>query len=451
VVFVEASVSSTLARYLVETYCQAGGISLLQLVPGMNLVAARSNSTALTCTTDIIPCSSMYPLMEEPMHDHSVWPRVSWSGEAGDGAGVIACVPPPGLPTLAECEYFRRLGCSSLCASNLAPFISGRVMGCNAAVLLLDVSSPHRAASQAVEEQDWASHLLSCWPQIASRILAWQFTSPGQLLPVAFRLQEPVPRHILQGTPSLYQAAAEMIERTMAAGGSKLESAIFTMHSVRELSSLLHRPESGALHMGRDFPSSPFHHGHVYPITLPSGERSLCVSSMLATFCSGISSDCGYFVRVCAALGIKRLLFLIPSRSTAANSPPKKICLVKDHVNFTGRNPLFGLNHEGFGTRFPDISHCYKVASPALQSRLAAYHGAAEYVLYIPGPCYMDEGWQLAAKAYGCNIVSNVGASEVVVAAHAGMDSVTFAIDVAQADASVSTELNEIISQFVKC
>ena len=76
-----------------------------------------------------------------------------------------------------------------------------------------------------------------------------------------------------------------------------------------------------------------------------------------------------YFVRVAkllnAALGLTNVLLLSQLASCEPGLGPGSLVLVKDHINLTGLNPLFGENTHQFGPRFNDMSVVYKAAGRA--------------------------------------------------------------------------------------
>lgn len=62
-------------------------------------------------------------------------------------------------------------------------------------------------------------------------------------------------------------------------------------------------------------------------------------------------------VRLLAKLGCNAVL--ITNAAGGLHFEPGTLMLVTDHINFTGQNPLVGLNDEALGTRFPDMTRAY--------------------------------------------------------------------------------------------
>ena len=64
-------------------------------------------------------------------------------------------------------------------------------------------------------------------------------------------------------------------------------------------------------------------------------------------------------IRVMRKLGAKNLIITNAAGSLSKDHQPGDIMLIKDHINFTGENPLVGMNDETIGQRFPDMSNAY--------------------------------------------------------------------------------------------
>tara|TARA_B100001113_G_scaffold270565_1_gene225324 strand:+ start:454 stop:1293 length:840 start_codon:yes stop_codon:yes gene_type:complete len=64
-------------------------------------------------------------------------------------------------------------------------------------------------------------------------------------------------------------------------------------------------------------------------------------------------------IRVMRKLGAKNLIITNAAGSLSKDYQPGDIMLIKDHINFTGENPLVGMNDETIGQRFPDMSNAY--------------------------------------------------------------------------------------------
>ncbi|MDD5766702.1 MAG: hypothetical protein PHW79_10725 [Candidatus Marinimicrobia bacterium] len=63
-------------------------------------------------------------------------------------------------------------------------------------------------------------------------------------------------------------------------------------------------------------------------------------------------------VWACVRLGVKEILFVGSGISTEDKTSFNG-CIVINHVNVSGENPLIGPNDDSFGPRFPDMSNLY--------------------------------------------------------------------------------------------
>jgi len=80
-------------------------------------------------------------------------------------------------------------------------------------------------------------------------------------------------------------------------------------------------------------------------------------------------------IRVLACLGVKTLLATnacggIPT--PGKNIKPGTIVGITDHINFTGQNPLTGINNRDWGDRFPDMTNTYDKEYLKIMDKLVA-------------------------------------------------------------------------------
>jgi purine-nucleoside phosphorylase len=104
---------------------------------------------------------------------------------------------------------------------------------------------------------------------------------------------------------------------------------------------------------------------------------------------------------------------------------PGTLMVIRDHINYTGRNPLIGPNADDIGPRFPDLTEAW---SPILRERLHAA-GAAEGValeegvyLGLTGPSYESPAEVRMLVALGGDAVGMSTVLECIAARWAGLD-----------------------------
>lgn len=136
-------------------------------------------------------------------------------------------------------------------------------------------------------------------------------------------------------------------------------------------------------------------------------------------------------VRVLHALGATTL---IVTNAAGAMNPlfeAGDIAMVVDHINLMGDNPLVGPNEDSLGPRFPDMSEPYDRTLSALAREVAL----AERIRLREGVLAAVAGPNLETRAEyrflrwaGADLVSMSLVPEAIVAAHAGMRLLAFAV-----------------------
>lgn len=155
-----------------------------------------------------------------------------------------------------------------------------------------------------------------------------------------------------------------------------------------------------------------------------AGVPVLCMQGRLHPYEGYSPLDVTYPVRIARHLGVD---FFITTNATGginAGYHPGQVVNICDHINFTGTNPLVGIN-DPEGPRCPDMTRAY---SPRL-GRLA--HEVAvelEYDLYdgvylgLSGPSFETPAEIRAFRTMGADLVGMSTVWEVIVAAHLGLE-----------------------------
>ena len=136
-------------------------------------------------------------------------------------------------------------------------------------------------------------------------------------------------------------------------------------------------------------------------------------------------------IRVLKDIGCKVLII-----TNAAGSLNKKIgsgslVLIKDHINWSGYNPLIGSNDEEYGPRFNDMSDAYnsqlrkKMHFVSKKNKIPLHDGV--YAMYS-GPNFETPAEIKALKILGCDVVGMSTVPEILVANHCGIKSVAISI-----------------------
>ena len=131
-----------------------------------------------------------------------------------------------------------------------------------------------------------------------------------------------------------------------------------------------------------------------------------------------------YPLYVMQMMGIKNLIVTNASGGINQNYQPGDLAIITDYLNLNGMNPLYGLNDERFGVRFPDMSEAYsvelrtKAAQAAEKMQLNYQEGV--YALMV-GPSYETAAEIRALSVMGADMVGMSTVPETIVANYLGM------------------------------
>ncbi len=155
-------------------------------------------------------------------------------------------------------------------------------------------------------------------------------------------------------------------------------------------------------------------------------------------------------VRVMKELGIRTLIL---SNAAGGVNPQYRaggICVLTDHINLTGHNPLRGPNDDTLGPRFPDM---YAVYTPelidlatrvALDLKLPLQRGV---YAWVTGPNLETAAEYRWIRIIGADLVGMSTVPEAIVARHAGLRILGFSVvtDMGLPDALTAVDLPEVL------
>ena len=129
-------------------------------------------------------------------------------------------------------------------------------------------------------------------------------------------------------------------------------------------------------------------------------------------------------VRVMKALGVRTLLVTNAAGGINTSYSPGDLMIIKDHINFTSRNPLIGPNDDELGARFPDMSEAYsselrEIAKQAAQEQSIPIQEGV--YIGLLGPTYETPAEIHMMRILGADAVGMSTVPEVIVARHAGL------------------------------
>lgn len=129
-----------------------------------------------------------------------------------------------------------------------------------------------------------------------------------------------------------------------------------------------------------------------------------------------------------AALGVETLFLTNAAGSTRAEMGPGSLMMIRDHINFSGRDPLIGLPGDD---RFVSMMDAY---DPKLRLRLKWWAEEAEVELHegvyawFSGPSFETPAEIAAIRLLGADAVGMSTAPETIMARHAGLPVVAVSV-----------------------
>ncbi len=104
---------------------------------------------------------------------------------------------------------------------------------------------------------------------------------------------------------------------------------------------------------------------------------------------------------------------------------------MSDHLNLIGENPLRGPNDDRFGTRFPDMTAFIRQRCESSRATEAAALGSSLHegvYACLPGPSYETPAEIRMLRTFGADVVGMSTVPEAIVARHAGIEVLAFAL-----------------------
>ena len=131
------------------------------------------------------------------------------------------------------------------------------------------------------------------------------------------------------------------------------------------------------------------------------------------------------YVRVMRLLGVKTLILTNAAGCVNTEWKPGDLMLLRDFINYSGRNPLIGPNLDAFGPRFPDMSEAYSRRLAEICRTQAEKLGIAlreGVYTWFNGPCYETPAEIRMVRILGADAVGMSTVPETIVARHCGME-----------------------------
>ena len=129
-------------------------------------------------------------------------------------------------------------------------------------------------------------------------------------------------------------------------------------------------------------------------------------------------------MRVLRLLGVQTLILTNAAGGINLDYAAGTLMLIRDHINYSGQNPLMGENLPEFGPRFPDMTDLYTKDLREELSKRADIAGISlregVYAMYS-GPSYETPAEIKMFRLLGADAVGMSTVPEAIVARHCGM------------------------------
>lgn len=123
-------------------------------------------------------------------------------------------------------------------------------------------------------------------------------------------------------------------------------------------------------------------------------------------------------------LGVRALITTNAAGAINESYVPGEFCIMSDHINFTGRNPIVGTEPDGIAFRFFSMKDAYDPELRAVAHKVALERGVTVQegvYLGLLGPSFETPAEIRAFRAWGADTVAMSVCEEVIAARHVGM------------------------------
>ncbi len=182
-----------------------------------------------------------------------------------------------------------------------------------------------------------------------------------------------------------------------------------------------HIPFKDVPHMGHSTATS--HVGRFVIGTL-CNTQVICMQGRLHGYEGWTAQEVAFPVWLMHELGVQTLIVTNAAGAINKTYRPGDICLMADHINFTGRNPVAGLGNETLGLRFFSMKDAYDPSLRAVAKQCAREVDVCMHegvYLGLLGPSFETPAEIEAFSRWGADTVAMSVVEEVIAARYVGM------------------------------
>ncbi len=220
-----------------------------------------------------------------------------------------------------------------------------------------------------------------------------------------------------------YQLSADYLRSKM--GQRKPEIAIILGSGLGALADSIEDPLTIPYYDIPGFPSSTVH-GHKGQLVIGrlGNQEVACMQGRFHIY-EGIEPEVLQIpLRALKLIGCERVLLTNAAGSLHQEMGPGSLMLIEDHINFTGINPLTGMNDDAIGPRFQDLTQAYDINMRNSIQEVAAsmdIHLHNGVYLWAIGPTFETPAEINMFRILGADAVGMSTVPETIVARHCGM------------------------------
>ncbi len=198
--------------------------------------------------------------------------------------------------------------------------------------------------------------------------------------------------------------------------GSGLSDAISNMQIVREIP--FEEIDGMPISTNKDHPGK-FILGEL------EGKKTICMQGRIHLYEGYTPEQVAFPIFMMHLMGVKTLILTNAAGAINADYKVEDFILIKDHINFTGQNPLFYSMDERLGKAFCDMSFLYspklieKVVSASKDSGVDLKTGV---YIGVKGPSFETPAEIRAFRAWGADLVGMSTVCEAIAASSCGME-----------------------------
>lgn len=187
----------------------------------------------------------------------------------------------------------------------------------------------------------------------------------------------------------------------------------------------IENPVKVSYHEIPDFPVSTVA-GHAGQFVLGTcrGRRVIAMQGRVHYYEGYTQKEITLPIRIMKRLGVEKILLTNAAGGVNKSFDPGTLMILKDHINYSGSNPLLGENFEEDGPRFPDMTGVYDADLRRKLKEITAreqIHMEEGVYLMFSGPNYETPAEVRMAGLLGADAVGMSTVPEAIVCAHCGI------------------------------